>query len=83
MSRHPVKTVCKKQEIYTEQYIQFVTNHVVPKAMTRNTIASETIKDGTSNLLKEAILKNDWDHPAITKFRRIKLNFLLYQMESF
>ena len=75
MSRHPGATKSKKQEIYTELYIKFVTKHAVPKAMTRSMIAQETMSDMTSNLIKDAIIKNDWGNRALLKFQKVKSEF--------
>ena len=50
MSRHPSVNTSGDQESYTELYIQFITKHSIPKAMTRNEIIEATTGDKFSIL---------------------------------
>ena len=74
MSRHPSNTF-GRQESYTEHDIQFIAKNSVPKTMTRNEIAAETKTDKISQLLKEAVLSNNWQDKRLKYFRAMKEEF--------
>ena len=72
MSRHPTAESCRKQEKMTEQYINFVAQHSVPKAMTLAEIIDATNSDAVLTQVKDAIRTNKWDSPAVKPFKPVK-----------
>ena len=72
LSRHPTAESCRKQEKMTEQYINFVAQHSVPKAMTLAEIIDATNSDAVLTQVKDAIRKNKWDSPAVKPFKPVK-----------
>ena len=56
----------------TEQYINFVTQHSVPKAMTLKEILDATNADAALTELRDAIKTNKWDSPAVKPFKAVK-----------
>ncbi len=60
LSRHPSGD-SQKQEITTEEYVNFIANHAVPKAMVLLEIREATKSDKTLQFLAEVIRK---DHSA-------------------
>ena len=74
MPRHPAENN-NRQEYYTEQYIQFIAKHSIPKAMTRHEIAEATRKDELCNKVKKALETNEWDDRNLKAFRTLKNEF--------
>lgn len=72
LSRHPTNESRKKQEKMTEQYINFVTQNSVPKAMTLQEIINATDSDAALTTLRDAIKTNKWDSPIVKPFKAVK-----------
>ena len=72
LSRHPTNESKRKQEKMTEQYINFVTQNSIPKAMSLNEIIQATNADAALTELKDAIKTNKWDSPAVKPFKPVK-----------
>ncbi|XP_065058440.1 uncharacterized protein K02A2.6-like [Rhopilema esculentum] len=64
LSRHPAPNSGKKQQIMTEEYVNFITEHSVPKAMTLKEIADATSEDHALKGLRAAIRLNQWSSIA-------------------
>lgn len=60
MSRHPVYPTTTKQQRLTEQYVNFLTNHSVPKAINLEEIIEATNKDETLQTAKQLIQSGKW-----------------------
>ncbi|CAB4038802.1 Transposon Ty3-I Gag-Pol poly [Paramuricea clavata] len=60
LSRHPCQETDNKHEMSAEQYVNFLTMHAVPKAMTIQEIQEATKHDKTLQLLTEIIRKQAW-----------------------
>ena len=74
MPRHPSSTL-GRQHLYTEHYINFIAKNSVPKAMTRDEIATETANDNILKLLKQAIISDNWQDKRLNYFRKLKGEF--------
>ena len=72
LSRHPTSGSIKKQEKMTEQYVNFIVDNSVPKAMTLKEIAEETSKDRELQVLHAAIRLNLWDLDSVRPYRVFK-----------
>ncbi len=72
LSRHPTNESRRKQEKMMEQYINFVTQHSVPKAMTLKEIIDATNADAALTELRDAIKTNKWDSPAVESIQSSK-----------
>ena len=72
LSHHPTNESKRKQEKMTEQYINFVTQNSIPKAMSLNEIIQATNADAALTELKDAIKTNKWDSPAVKPFKPVK-----------
>ena len=72
LSRHVTDALYHKQEKYTEEYISFITENSVPKAMTIEEIVSATNNDRTLQCVRAAIRAGTWDSPALERFRHVK-----------
>ena len=72
LSRHPTHESKRKQEKMTEQYINFVTQNSVSKAMTLKEILDATNDDAALTELRDAIKTNKWDSPAVKPFKAVK-----------
>ena len=70
MSRHHSTRIAKTQENYTEQHINCIVKHSLPKALTGKEIIDETITDICSNRLKDAIVSNNWENRNLDAIRR-------------
>ena len=68
--RTPLHTE-RKQEM-TEHYINFVTEHSVPKPMTLKEILDATNADAALTKLRDAIKTNKWDSPTVKPFKEVK-----------
>ncbi|CAB3999343.1 PREDICTED: uncharacterized protein K02A2.6-like [Paramuricea clavata] len=56
----------------TEQYINFITQNSVPKAMTLQEIINATNADAALTALHDAIKTNKWDSPIVKPFKAVK-----------
>ena len=72
LSRHPTNENKRKQEKMTEQYINFITQNSVPKAMTLQEIINATNADAALTALHDAIKTNKWDSPIVKPFKAVK-----------
>ena len=72
LSQHPTAESCRKQEKMTEQYINFVAQNSVPKAMTLAEIIDATNSDAALTQVKDAIRTDKWDSPAVKPFKPVK-----------
>ena len=72
LSRHPFKKGEKQQEHLAEEYVNFLTRHSVPKAMTLEEIAGETKGDSTLQRVHAAIRLEIWDADCLKPYRLIK-----------
>ena len=72
LSRHPTNESKRKQEKMTKQYINFVTQNSIPKAMSLNEIIQATNADAALTELKDAIKTNKWDSPTAKSFKPVK-----------
>ena len=72
LSRHPTNESKHKQEKMTEQYINFVTQISIPKAMSLNETIQAINADAALTELKDAIKTNKWDSPAVKPFKPVK-----------
>lgn len=77
MSRHPSAKYVTSQEDYTEQHINFIVKHSIPKALKRSEIIEATITDSCSGKLKDAIMSNNWDSRNLDAFRRYAKEFII------
>ena len=77
MSRHPSVSNLGTQEDYTEQYINFVAKHAIPKSIIRQRVAEETKGDSLAKLLKDAVTNNEWGNRKLDKFRSEKKDFTI------
>ena len=66
LSRHPqhdTKPVSREEKI-AEEYVNFVTNHAIPKAMTLEEVQTETKRDATLQAVKSSIQSGRWTHQS-------------------
>ena len=61
LSRHPCPETDNKHETSAENYVNFITTHAVPKAMTLKEIQDATKNDETLQHLAEIIRKQTWN----------------------
>ena len=61
MSRHPSQDTSNHEEKLATAYVNFVSNHAVPKAMTLLEIETATKEDETMQKLVELITTNSWE----------------------
>ena len=60
MSRHPWEPSANEEQKLTEQYVNFLTTHAVPKAMNLQEIIEETNQDETLQTVKKLIQSGKW-----------------------
>ena len=72
MSRHPTDRSISTHSKISEEYVNFVTKHAVPRAMTLKEIIEATNADKTLNGLRAAIRLNRWDSDIVAPFRKVK-----------
>ena len=72
MSRHPTNESISAHSKISEEYVDFVTKHAVPRAMTLKEIIEATNADKTLNGLRAAIQRNWWDSDIVAPFRKVK-----------
>ena len=75
MSRHPMENLETRDfENMTERYINFISEHSMPKAITREVLVAETVKDESLSQLKrklEGSILNEQENGLIRKFDRL------------
>jgi transposase InsO family protein len=64
LSRHPTQDTSRRQESVASRYVNFLSTHAVPKAMSLNEIEVATKEDPTLQKLVECITTNKWDLQA-------------------
>ena len=76
MSRHPVSTSKKKHINTAEEYVNFITRHATPVAITSQEILSEMAKDSVMTELKSIIMNETWHKssgvPELKAFKLVK-----------
>ena len=70
--RHSFREGEKQQEKFAEEYVNFITQNYVLKAMTVQEIACETKADTTLQRLQVAIRLNMWEADCLKPYRPIK-----------
>nr|XP_058973198.1 uncharacterized protein K02A2.6-like [Pocillopora verrucosa] len=78
MSRHPSNIESKESSI-AEDYVNYVCNQAVPKAMTLQEIKLESEKDVSLQALIKAIETDNWTHPEVQEYRNVKDELSAYQ----
>ena len=78
MSRHPSNIESKERSI-AEDYVNYVCNQAVPKAMTLQEIKLESEKDVSLQALIKAIETDNWTHPEVQEYRNVKDELSAYQ----
>jgi hypothetical protein len=81
LSRHPLRDGDSYERTRsTEQYVNFVTEHAVPKAMTLAEVKEETDKDKTLQAVKTLVKSNKWylaeqltgvDHKTLSSYEKL------------
>ena len=72
MSRHPTNESISTQSEISEEYVNFVTKHAVPRPRLLKEMIEATNADKTLNGLRAAIKLNRWDSDMIAPFRKVK-----------
>ena len=72
LSRHPTTQSARKQEKMTEEYINFIIDSIIPKAMTLEEIVKATNDHPTLKGLRAAIRLNKWDSPIVKEYKNSK-----------
>ncbi len=72
LSRHPINLKSRKQEKMTEEYINFLADNSVPRAMTLDEIIKAANSDSTLKGVRAAIRLKRWDSPVVQSFKSIK-----------
>ena len=78
MSRHPSTAECEERNI-AEDYVNYICNQAVPKAMTLQEIKLETEKDSSLQALIKAIETNLWTDPEVQEYKKVKDELLVYK----
>ena len=71
MTRRPSNTECDKRSI-AEDFVNYVCNRALPKAMTLQEIKSETEKDSSLQVLIKAIEADRWTDPNVQDYVKVK-----------
>ncbi|PFX34364.1 Retrovirus-related Pol polyprotein from transposon opus [Stylophora pistillata] len=79
MSRHPSDIDSEGRNI-AEDYVNYVCNQAVPKAMTLQEIKLESEKDILLQAFIKAIETDQWTHPKVQDYRNVKDELLVYQV---
>ena len=78
MSRHPSTAECEERNI-AEDYVNYICNQAVPKAMTLQEIKLETEKDSSLQALIKAIETDMWTDPEVQEYKKVKDELLVYK----
>ncbi|PFX14591.1 putative 115 kDa protein [Stylophora pistillata] len=78
MSRHPSKTESEERNI-AEDYVNYVCNQAVPKAITLQEMKLESEKDTSFQALIKAIETDQCTQPEVEDYRNVKDELLVYQ----
>jgi hypothetical protein len=71
LSRHPIQSN-HKQQLLTEEYVNFIASNSIPKAMTIDEIIAATNLDRSLQGLRAAIKLNKWDCDIVNPYKPIK-----------
>ena len=71
ISRHPDQATPLPDNI-AENYVNYLCNNIIPKAMTLSDVKSETKNDSTLQKLQRAIQTNHWSDPEIQSYINVK-----------
>jgi hypothetical protein len=71
ISRHPDKATPFPDNI-AENYVNYLCNNIIPKAMTLSEVQKETKNDSTLQKLSQAIETNHWSDPEIQMYINVK-----------
>jgi hypothetical protein len=71
LSRHPIQSN-NKQQLLTEEYVNFIASNSIPKAMTIDEIIAATNLDRSLQGLRAAIKLNKWDCDIVKPYKPIK-----------
>ena len=70
-SRHPVKPTQEEEDKETREYVNFIVNHIIPKAMSIEEVELESAKDSTLQYVREAVQTGKW-YENIQKDEKVK-----------
>ena len=70
ISRHPDKATPFPDNI-AENYVNYLCNNIIPKAMTLSEVQKETKNDSTFQKLSQAVETNHWSDPEI-RYKNVK-----------
>ena len=71
ISRHPDKATPFPDNI-AENYVNYLCNNIIPKAMTLSEVQKETKNDSTLQKLSHAVETNHWSDPEIQRYKNVK-----------
>ena len=71
LSRHPKRTTLKQQKM-TEEYVNYIEQSSIPKAMTVEQIKTATDADKTLKGLRAAIKLGQWNYAVVKPFKALK-----------
>ena len=71
ISRHPDKATPFPDNI-AENYVNYLCNNIIPKAMTLSEVQKETKNDSTLQKLSQAVETNHWSDPEIQRYKNVK-----------
>ena len=78
MSRHP--GIAKREECnIAEDYVNYIRNRAIPKAMTLQEVKSETEKDISLQALIKAVETDQWSDPKVQEYKKVKDELLVYK----
>ena len=77
MSRHPNTRTSNKRNV-ADEYVNYVCNNAVPKAMTLSDIKSETKEDSVLQSLIKAIETDRWMNPEVQDYKKVKEELLVH-----
>ena len=78
MSRHSRITECEERNI-TEDYVNYICNRAIPKAMTLQEVKSETAKYISLQALIKAIETDQCSDPKVQEYKKEKDELLVYK----
>ena len=78
MSGRPSTAKCEERNI-TGDYVNYICNQAVPKAMTLQEIKLETEKESLLQALIKAIETDLWTDPKVQEEKKVKDELLVYK----
>ena len=80
MSRHPTDDSTKTEETdnSTENYVRYICNAAVPKAMTTDEVKQSTANDQTLQAVINAINTERWDDVLVQSYKRLRDELSVY-----